>query len=93
MTNEAEQLMAEALKRVQLGGSFSPTEIGAKVGLSKPQSEAAARTLSNAGILVLGFDSAAHFSPDYRKSRAKTDAKIKSSTKTGPKRGRPAKVS
>ena len=89
MTHEAEQLMSEALKRVQLGGSFSPTEIGAKIGLSKPQAEAAARLLSNAGILVLGFDSAAHFSPDFRKSRAKTEAREKAAGKAA-KRGRPA---
>ena len=69
MTTEAEQLIAEALKRVKLGGSFSPADIGAKIGLSKLQAEVAARSLSNAGILVLGFDSAAHFSPEYKKAK------------------------
>lgn len=70
MTTEAEQLIAEALKRVKLSGSFSPADIGAKIGLNKSQAEVAARSLSNAGILVLGFDSAAHFSPEYKKARA-----------------------
>jgi hypothetical protein len=70
MSNEAEQLVAEAMKRVGLSGSFSPSEVGAKIGLTKPQAEAAARALSNAGVLVLGFDCAAHFSTDYRKLRA-----------------------
>ena len=69
MSTDASELMAEAIKRVDLKGSFSPEEIGAKVGLSKPRAEAAARILSNQGILVLGFDCAAHFSPDFRKSR------------------------
>lgn len=71
MNTDASELMAEALKRVSLSGSFMPAEIGAKVGLTKPRAEAAARLLSNAGVLVLGFDCAAHFSPDYRKARAK----------------------
>ena len=62
--------MAAVLKTVKLTGSFSPAEVGAKVGLDKWQSENAARVLSNAGILVLGFDSAAHFSADYRKAHA-----------------------
>lgn len=73
MSTESDQLVAEALKRVGLGGSFSPSEVGAKIGLTKPQSEAAARSLSNAGVLVLGFDCAAHFSSDYRKLRAVKD--------------------
>lgn len=68
MTTEANKLMAEALKRVSAGGSFSPAEIGAKIGLNKFQSEAAARALSNAGVLVLGFDCAAEFSPEFRKA-------------------------
>jgi hypothetical protein len=75
MTNEATQLMAEALRVAKLDGSFSPAELGAKIGLKKPQAEAAARELSNAGVLVLGFDCSANFSPDYRKARAKADAK------------------
>jgi hypothetical protein len=73
MTTEATQLMAEVLKRVKLNAGFSPIDIGAKIGLNKPQSEAAARALSNAGIIVLGFDLSAHFSVDYRKARAKAD--------------------
>lgn len=83
MSNEAELLVAEAVKRVGLGGGFSPSEIGAKIGLTKPQAEAAARALSNAGVLVLGFDCAAHFSSDYRKLRAAQDSS---------KRDRPAKA-
>jgi hypothetical protein len=68
MTKEATQLMQEALKRVSVSGSFSPAEIGAKIGMDKHQAESAARALSNAGVLVLGFDCAAHFSPDFRKA-------------------------
>jgi len=75
MTHDATQLMAEALRVAKLDGSFSPAELGAKIGLKKPQAEAAARELSNAGVLVLGFDCSASFSPDYRKVRAKADAK------------------
>ncbi|HWF67860.1 MAG TPA: hypothetical protein VN670_11165 [Acidobacteriaceae bacterium] len=67
--------MAEALKRVKLTSGFCPTEIGAKIGLSKPQSEAAARALSNAGVFVLGFDLAAHFSPAFRKTHG-PDVKV-----------------
>ena len=70
MTKEASQLMAEALKRVTVSGSFSPHEVGKKIGLNKPQSESAARVLANAGVLVLGFDSAAEFSPGFRKANA-----------------------
>ena len=70
MTKEASQLMAEALKRVTVSGSFSPAEVGKKIGLNKPQAESAARALANAGVLVLGFDSAAEFSPDFRKANA-----------------------
>ena len=75
MTKDAEQLVAEALKRVKLHDGFSPIELGAKIGLEKHQAEAAARALSNAGILVLGFDLAAHFSPDFRKSRKPPERK------------------
>jgi hypothetical protein len=75
MTNEASQLMGEALKRVKLTGSFSPEKIGARIGLTKSQSEVAARSLSNAGVLVLGFDFAAHFSPDFRKANAPSERK------------------
>jgi hypothetical protein len=71
MTTDATDLMAEALKRIDLKGSFSPAEIGAKVGMNKMRAEAAARLLSNQGILVLGFDCAAYFSPDYRKAQTK----------------------
>jgi hypothetical protein len=75
MTTDATDLMAEALKRVSVSGSFSPEEIGKKVGMTKLRSEAAARALSNAGVLVLGFDCAAHFSTDFRKARAKNEGK------------------
>jgi hypothetical protein len=68
MTKEASQLMAEALKRVTVAGDFCPAEIGAKIGLNRTQAEAAARALSNAGVLVLGFDCAAHFTPEFRKA-------------------------
>lgn len=68
--------MAEALKRVKLSSGFCPTELGAKIGLSKPQAEAAARALSNAGVFVLGFDLAAHFSPAFRKSHGGVDVKV-----------------
>ena len=75
MTPDAAQLMAAALKAIKLDGSFCPIELGARAGMEKWQAEAAARQLSNAGILVLGFDSAAHFSPDFRKSQAKLASK------------------
>jgi hypothetical protein len=67
--------MAAALRTIKLNGSFCPIEVGAKAGLDKWQAEIAARALSNAGILILGFDSAASFSPDFRKSQAKLAAK------------------
>ena len=70
MTADATQLMAEALRVVDLSGSFSPAVLGAKLGLPRSRAEAAARELSNNGVLVLGFDFAAEFSPDFRKSRA-----------------------
>jgi hypothetical protein len=90
MTNEATQLMAEALRVAKLDGSFSPAELGAKIGLKKPQAEAAARELSNAGVLVLGFDCSANFSPDFRKIRAKADAKAARTTPGRTAAGRPA---
>lgn len=62
--------MAEALKRVKLNGGFDPAQLGARIGLNQAQAEAAARALSNAGVLVLGFDLAAHFSPAFRKVRS-----------------------
>ena len=70
MTNEAKRLLEKAMESVGLRGSFDPAELGAKVGLSRQQAESAARDLSNAGVLVLGFDLAAHFTPDYRKAHA-----------------------
>lgn len=70
MHKNAEQLLAAALRVIPLNGSFAPETIGAKVGLTKAEAEAAARQLSNAGILVLGFDCSANFSPDYRKMHA-----------------------
>lgn len=69
MTIEAEQLLAAALKKVDLHGGFQPAELGAKLGMSKLQADAAARALANAGVLVLGFDRSAEFSADYRKMR------------------------
>jgi hypothetical protein len=69
MTIEAEQLLAAALKKVDLRGGFQPAELGAKIGLTKLQADAAARVLANAGVLVLGFDRSAEFSPDFRKTR------------------------
>ena len=76
MTTEANQLMAEALKVAKLDGSFNPAEIGARVGLNKAQAESAARTLSNAGVLSLGFDCAAHFTTDFRKMHAPPKRKV-----------------
>ena len=70
MTNEATRLMAEALERVTVGGSFSPAEVGAGVGLDRLRAEAAARALSDAGVLDLGFDCAAAFTPAFRKAHA-----------------------
>lgn len=75
MTEEANLLLAEALKRVTVSGSFDPASMGKRLGLSKPQAESAARALANAGVLVLGFDSAAEFSSDYRKAHATADRK------------------
>jgi hypothetical protein len=69
MTKEATDLMAAALRIAKVDGSFSPADVGAKIGLSRGQSELAARALANAGVLVLGFDCAAHFSSDFKKSQ------------------------
>jgi hypothetical protein len=80
MTNEASLLMAEALRVVKLDGSFAPADLGVKIGLRKPQAEAAARELSNAGVLVLVFDCSAYFSPDFRKARAKAEGKATGKT-------------
>ena len=76
MTTEANRLMAEALRVAKLDGSFSPAEIGARVGLNKAQAESAARTLSNAGVLSLGFDNAANFTTDFRKMHAPAKRKV-----------------
>jgi hypothetical protein len=70
MTPEATQLLALALKKVDLRNGFSPEELGAKVGLNKIQANAAARVLANAGVLVIGFDQSAEFSADFRKMKA-----------------------
>ena len=67
MTLEAEKLLAAAIEMVGLRGSFDPAEVGETVGLSRMQSEAAVRALSNDGVVELGFDMAAHFTPGYRK--------------------------
>ena len=67
MTIEASQLMAEVLKCVKMNGDFMPADIGKRIGLSRAQSDVAARSLSNAGVLVIGFDNSAHYSEDYRK--------------------------
>jgi hypothetical protein len=75
MTAEAEQLLAAALKKVDLHGGFQPAELGAKIGLSKLQADAAARVLANAGVLVLGFDRSAEFSPGFRKTRVPAAAR------------------
>lgn len=69
MSPEADQLLEIALKKVGLRDGFCPAELGAKVGLTKQQSETAARALANAGVLVLGFDQSAEFSADFRRSR------------------------
>jgi hypothetical protein len=70
VTPEATLLMAEALKRIKLDGSFSPEKIGARIGLNKAQAESAARALSDAGVLVVGFDCASHFTSEFRKLHA-----------------------
>lgn len=68
-------MLAELLRTVKLNGSFDPAEIGDGIGLTKLQAEAAARQLSNAGVLVIGFDSAAQFSPEYRKANRPAEPK------------------
>ena len=75
MTNEATRLMDAALKGIDLHSSFSPEELGSRIGLNKHQAESAARELSNAGVLALGFDCAAHFTADFRKVRTKAAQK------------------
>ena len=81
MTTEANRLMAEALKVAKLDGSFDPAEIGARVGLNRAQAESAARMLSNAGVLSIGFDSAAHFTVDFRKMHAPPKRKVAKAAK------------
>lgn len=70
MTPEAQQLFDAALKTIPLSGSFSTAELGARIGLNPIHAQAAARALSNAGILELGFDCSARFTRDYRNSAA-----------------------
>jgi hypothetical protein len=89
MTPEADQLLAVALKKVDLRDGFSPAELGARVGLSKLQAQAAARLLANAGVLVLGFDQSAEFSDDFRRSRS-ASAPVTQAMKK--KKGRPRKL-
>jgi hypothetical protein len=72
MNNEATRLLNAAVKRVGLRSSFSPAEIGEGIGLDRHQAEAAARHLSNAGILELGFDCSATFSRDYKKLQSQS---------------------
>jgi len=83
MTNEAQKLLEQAIKAVGLRGSFDPAEVGHKVGLNRMQAEAAARMLSNAGVLVLGFDMAAHFTPEYRKFRGPVEKKAEKKQAAG----------
>ena len=92
MTKEAERLMAEALKVATISGSFSPEEIGARIGMPKLQAESAARSLSNAGVLELGFDCAAHFSKDFRKSREATSAAATAAAKPAKRRSAAARA-
>jgi hypothetical protein len=89
MSPEADRLLEIALKKVGLRDGFSPAQLGARVGLSKWQSELAARALADAGVLVLGFDHSAEFSDDYR--RARTPA-VAAATTTPKKKGRPTKA-
>ena len=77
MTQEASTFLAAALKSATLNGSFTPADVGARIGMDKTRAEAAARWLSNAGVLVLGFDQAAHFSPEYRKAHAAPSKKAR----------------
>lgn len=94
MTNEAQKLLEQAIKSVGLRGSFDPAEMGHKVGLNRTQAEAAARMLSNAGVLSLGFDLAAHFTPEYRKFRGPVERKAeKKESAVGRTPGKSAKVS
>jgi hypothetical protein len=58
-----------------LEDSFSPADIGRRIGFSKPQSEITARLLADAGVLELGFDCTASFSPEYQEMKAASDPK------------------
>ena len=87
MSPEADRLLAIALKKIALRDGFSPAELGARVGLSKLQSELAARALADAGVLVLGFDHSAEFSDNYRRAKAPAAA-----VPPPKKKGRPAKA-
>ena len=71
MNKNAERLIERALKTVKLNSSFSPAAVGARIGLSQGDSELAARALANAGVLVLGFDYDAQFSPEFRKAQVR----------------------
>jgi hypothetical protein len=77
MNKNAERMIARALKTVKLHGNFSPAAIGKRIGLSRTESELAARALSNAGVLVLGFDYDAQFSPEFRRARGSAPAEAK----------------
>lgn len=89
MSPEADRLLEIALKKVGLRDGFSPADLGARVGLSKWQSQLAARALADAGVLVLGFDHSAEFSDDYRRARTPAVAIAMTVTK---KKGRPTKA-
>jgi hypothetical protein len=87
MASDADRLLEIALKKVGMRDGFSPEELGAKVGLNKVAAQAAARTLANAGVLVIGFDQSAEFSDDFRRSKTgptKTGSAAKAATKKRP---------
>ena len=88
MSPESNQLLAAALKHVPLANTFCPIEIGRKAGLTEPQAQLAARALANHGILTLGFDYAAAFTPDYRKVHAKVPDSKPAKTAAKPARKR-----
>src|SRR5690554_518948 len=70
MTPEATQLLAEMLRVVKLDATFSPLDVGARIGLTRTQAETAARVLANSGVLDVGFDFYAQFTPEFRKAHA-----------------------
>lgn len=94
MTIEATQFVAELLKRVDLDADFAPADIGKRIGLSKMQSDMIARSLSDAGMLVIGFDNVAHFSPEYSKMARQAESakavKKPKAARTAPRRRRAA---